>query len=238
MPHSRWMHCFCLGAAKTGTTSFAEMFSEYYRAAHEPEVPDLTAAVARVVRGEHTEAEVVAWLQRRHRRLDLDVEASHPLGYMAPWLPQVFPEARFIITLREPLAWLKSRLDYHFHKTPAEWQAYRDLIWGRWHQGYHPEEAILEGMGLYSIDAYLSQYTEQYEILFKNLPQERCLIINTAQLNDAVAPIADFLRIHPHTVKIRHANALTAADSIIDKLAPDFVRARVQEKCGWLRQYL
>jgi hypothetical protein len=108
MPRTRKIHCFCLGAAKTGTTSLASMFASHYRAAHEPECGLVTQAVAKILgepiaapdsldkRAEHPD--IAAWLRARDRRLNLEVEASHPLGYMAPWLAEVFPDAGFLIT--------------------------------------------------------------------------------------------------------------------------------------------
>jgi len=239
----RRIHCLCLGAAKTGTTSFAAMFEGRYRTAHEPEVAALTEAVANVLHNggsakSPADLDVCAWLRDRDRRLNLEVEASHPLGYMAAWLPAVFPDARFAITVREPSSWIKSRLNFHYYKTPPEWQKYRDLIWRRWHRGYHPEEEQLEALGLYSIDAYLSQYSEQYQLLFEHLPEARRIIITTEDLGAASARIAAFLNVDPATLSPRHAKAFPCEESIVDLLPADFVAWRSEEICGWLKAYL
>lgn len=238
----RKIHCFCLGAAKTGTTSFAAMFQEYYRAAHEPQAASLTDAVALILGqglSPHPPAkDIYAWLKARDRDLNLEVEASHPLGYMAAWLPKAFPDARFVITLRDPANWLRSRLNFHYYKTPPEWQKYRDLIWARWHTGYHSEETVLEEHGLYSLDDYLAQYSEQYQLLFKHLPEDRRLIVRTEALDTACADIAKFLDIDPATITPQHANAFPCEESIVDLLPPDFVAQRIDKHCRWLRAYL
>lgn len=249
----RKIHCFCLGAAKTGTTSLAEMFKLCYRSAHEPETVALTEAVARVLNNSGSvkpalqdpnratscgDFDVAAWLLARDRRLNLEVEASHPLGYMAPWLPRVFPDARFLITLRDPLPWLKSRLNFHLYKSPPEWRQYRDLIWGRWHRGYAPEEKHLEGLGLYSIDAYLAQYAEQYRMLFRNLPAHRRQLVKTEELDTSLDKIAAFLEIEPTSISRRHANAMPREESVIDQLPTDFVAARIQANCQWMSPFL
>ena len=44
------------------------------------------------------------------------------------WIGSVFPESKFIITYREPLSWLKSRLNYHHYKKPDNWEKYRNFI--------------------------------------------------------------------------------------------------------------
>lgn len=234
----RSVQCICLGAAKTGTTSFAAMFDNSYRTAHEPDPAVLTSAVAKVLAGDSPDTELITWLQERDRRLQLEVEASHPLGYLAPWLPRAFPAAQFVITLREPLPWLKSRLNFHYFKSPPQWQRYRELIWSRWHQGYSKQEAGLERLGLYSLDAYLSQYAEQYRILFNHLPKHRRLLINTDALDVSAARIAEFLAIKPTGVRPRHANQLVVETSIIDQLPADFVAERIHHHCDWLTPYL
>lgn len=249
----RKIHCFCLGAAKTGTTSFASMFESCYRSAHEPDTVALTEAVAEIIddrpaincSGEESGAkeaftsfDAPAWLQARDRRLNLEVEASHPLGYMAPWLPEVFPEARFVITIREPLRWLKSRLNFHYYKSPPEWQKYRDLIWSRWHKGYHSEEKMLEEMGLYSVDAYLAQYAEQYHLLLRHLPEDRRLVVRTEELDASVERIGAFLGINTGTITRQHANAFSHEESVIDRLPESFVARRIEANCEWMKTAL
>ncbi|MEX1198519.1 MAG: sulfotransferase [Pseudohongiellaceae bacterium] len=249
----RRIHCFCLGAAKTGTTSFASMFVTDYRSAHEPETVALTEAVAKILdscpspgrageqRSEQKVApglDIAAWLQARDRRLNLEVEASHPLGYMAPWLPEAFPEARFVITIRDPLRWLKSRLNFHYYKAPPEWQKYRDLIWSRWHRGYHREEKLLEESGLYSIDAYLAQYAEQYQLLFRHLPEDRRLLVRTEELDTSAERIGAFLGIDPATITRQHANAFSQEDNVMDRLPEAFVARRIEAHCQWLKAVL
>jgi len=219
------------------------MFREHYRSAHEPHVPALTDAVARILGASDNVTgidsfDICDWLRERDRQLNLEVEASHPLGYMAPWLPSVFPDARFVITLRDPTSWIKSRLNYHYYKTPPEWQRYRELIWGRWHKGYHPEESKLEELGLYSLDAYLRQYDEQYRLLFSHLPEDRRIVIPTESLDLSGNRIAEFLQINPTSLRSRRDNAFPCEESIIDLLPPDFVAWRIEETCGWVRSYL
>lgn len=229
------------------------MFEPCYRSAHEPDTPALTEAVAQILAaypainrtGKEAPAkrgdagiDVAAWLRERDHRLNLEVEASHPLGYMAPWLPEVFPEARFIITIRDPLRWLKSRLNFHYYKSPLEWQKYRDLIWGRWHQGYSSEEKVLEELGLYSLDAYLSQYAEQYQLLFRHLPVNRRLVVKTEELDTSIERIGNFLGIDPATISRQHANAFSHEDSVIEKLPEEFIARRIEANCQWMKAIL
>lgn len=225
------------------------MFKPRYRSAHEPEAVAVTDAVAALLGDRPTRQagtflgketagfDVPAWLRARDQRLQLEIEASHPLGYMAPWLPQVFPDARFLITLRDPGPWLKSRLNFHYYKSPPEWQRYRDLVWGRWHSGYHREEKLLEKMGLYSIDAYLGQYREQYQLLAQYLPRHRRLLLKTENLDTSAESIGAFLRIDPAHITREHANALQREESVIDLLPAEFVAERIEANCRWMKDF-
>jgi hypothetical protein len=214
------------------------MFAEHYRSAHEPNVEDLTKTVEKVILGELQPQEIKDWLYSRDKQLNLEIEASHPLGYLAPWLPEVFPQARFVITIRDPLTWLKSRLNFHYYKTPEAWQRYRDFIWGRHHSGYEPEEAALQELGLYSLNAYLKQYSEQYKILFSHLPRDRTLVIQTEHLNSSIKTLALFLEFEPTTIVQKHENIVTVDTNIIDSLPSAFVARRIRENCGWLHEHL
>ena len=234
----RRLHCFCLGAAKTGTTSFAAMFAPHYRAAHEAATGELLAMAVDVISGRAQGAAVAQWLLRRDRTLMLEVEASHPLGYFAPWLPTVFPAAKYVVTLRQPLHWLESRLNFHLHKSPELWRPYRTLIWSRFHRGYALEEQPLAELGLFSLEAYLRQYSEQYRLLFEHLPVSRRRVVATEALGSAGPALGDFLGIPAATILPRHENALGATSSVLDRLPKAFVAQEVETHCGWLVPYL
>lgn len=214
------------------------MFADHYRAAHEPNVEELTQTVEKVILGELRPPEIKDWLYARDKQLNLEIEASHPLGYLAPWLPEVFPKARFVITIRDPMPWLKSRLNFHYYKTPEVWQRYRDFIWGRHHLHYQPEEAVLKELGLYSLDAYLTQYSEQYRLLFDHLPEDRTLILRTELLSDSIERLAAFLGLEPTTILPKHENIVAVDSNVIELLPATFVASRIKEKCGWIEDYL
>jgi hypothetical protein len=167
------------------------------------------------------------WLLQRDQKLKLDVEASHPLGYVAPILVETFPTAKFVITVRNVRDWLKSRLDFHKIKQPREWEHYRNYIWSKGHSSFSPEEEVLKEHGLYSLDAYLKQYIEQYTILFNSLPRDRTLIVNTDELNQSIEPLSHFLNIDKRTIQHKHMNQVKNKLNILDQLDPEFVNNKV-----------
>ena len=72
---------FCVGQAKAGTASLAGLLSANYRAAHEPE---------------------------RAETLDLDYDVAWANQFIVDHLLAVFPEAAFIVLIRDCHTWLQS----------------------------------------------------------------------------------------------------------------------------------
>ena len=79
----RRFHCYCVGAAKTGTTSIASSFKTAYRAKHEPEARQTNRLVINYLEGEISKKELQASLVKRDQKLRLEMESAHPLGYLS-----------------------------------------------------------------------------------------------------------------------------------------------------------
>lgn len=227
----RNLKVYCVGAAKTGSTSLAAMFRPHYRAAHEPETSRTNQLVIDWLENSLSYEDVKQRLLERDRRLYLDVESAHPLGYVSSILAETFPRAKFIITIREPHAWLRSRLHFHYKFNPPAWEAYRNYFWWQRHQGYAPEEAILEQYGLCSLETYLQQYADHYERVLQ-LPKDRCLVIRTGDINDAPLLLAHFLKIRPDQLRMRHRNRHDDKIDPLREIDPEFVQEKVWHHCG------
>ncbi len=230
----RKTHAFCLGAAKTGTTSIAKIYNKVLRTAHEPEVVNTTDLVMDTLSTNLSELQCKKLIAKRDRRLNLELESSHPLGYLSPYLVEMFPKAKFIVTIREPRAWLKSRVNFHLNKSPAQWEKYRHFIWARHHGEFAKEEAFLEQAGLFSLDAYLKQYSEQYNIIFDSIPQERMLLIKTDKINESTDVISDFIGYKGKHVVPVHANSLEDSTGLEDKVPASFIEQKIDQHCGWM----
>lgn len=235
---SRRLHVYCLGAAKTGTASMAGMFAREYRAFHEPCILDVTLKVEAMLKDQLDERQIVTWLLQRDKYLQLDFESSHPLSYFSAWLPELFPQALFLISIREPFDWLRSRLDFHRQVVPEKWTRYRNFIWSKGHKEYAPEEEKLSELGLYSLDGYLSQYSEQYKIIFQHIPESRCLIVNTSSMSQSTEKIAEFLSVPLDNIDPSHLNNLKDKLYILDQLDRGFVESKIEQHCAWLRDYM
>jgi tetrahydromethanopterin S-methyltransferase subunit F len=203
-----------------------------YRTQHEPEVRRTVRLVIDSLEGRIDDRDLRARLIERDRRLKLEVESSHPLGYVAGTLASVFPEAKFIITVREPLRWLRSRLNFHYQVHPRAWTEYRDYFWLQRHESYASEERVLEEYDLCSLDTYLSQYADHYERVFTEVPAERRILVRTAEINQAAPEIAGFLGVDAAKLVRAHSNRSDDKITPLDHIDDGYVRSRILQHCG------
>lgn len=140
-------------------------------------------------------------------------------------LPELFPKAKYIVTYRQPLSWLNSRLNYHEGKQPEEWKPYREHIWSRHFNGYDKEETYLKEQGLYSLSAYLKQYAEQYLLLLQHLPPQQTLLIKTEDINKSADKIENFCLGPNNTKKVKavETNKFKPRGNILDNLDQAYV---------------
>lgn len=234
----RRTHTFCVGAAKTGTTSLAEIMSQALRSAHEPLVEQTNNLVIDYLSNHLNAAQVTAELIKRDISLYLEFESSHQLGYLAPIIATTFPESNFVITIREPVKWLKSRLNFHHEKKPKEWEKYRKFIWDRHKTDYNNCEQVLKDRGLFPLATYLAQYVEQYRYVFDNISEDRLLVVRTEEIDTSLDIIAEFSSIPGAQLHAIRSNQLILEDNIIDLLPIEFVSEQVDKFRPMINKYL
>jgi hypothetical protein len=227
----RRFHAYCVGAAKTGTTSIARMLATRYLAAHEPDTVATNRLAIGYVRGDLGEDQAKAALLERDRRLRLEMDSSHPLGYLAPLLQDLFPDARFVVTVREPLSWLRSRVNFHDATDPPKWREYRQYFWYDQDRGHAPEEASLRAHGLVSIDTYLAQYADHYRLLLTHLDWDRALLVRTSELSASPSDLATFLGVSRSSISITHAKRGRSPVDLLASVDGAFVRAAIARHC-------
>jgi len=226
---TRPFHAFGLGAAKTGTTSLAGMFATHYHSAHEPSVAELITRAPALDARELDDVD--GFLRRRDRQLWLDVEVSHPLVHVAHRLPHVFPDARFVVTVRHPADWWPS-LASHIAggKTTDLWTGYRDYRFGGFE--YTTHDAPLEAAGVYPLSALLSWWDHHYRVVLDALPPNRTIIVETADLAGRAPEIATF--VGATDLDVGHAHLHRREDPRFGaaSLDPGYVTASVERICG------
>jgi hypothetical protein len=158
------------------------------------------------------------------------MESAHHFAYISDMLEETFPDALFIITIREPYNHLRSRLNWHKTPNHPAWDNYMEYFLKSQHKGYEKEERILKKYNLYSLDTFLKQYSDHYKLIFENIPREKRLVIKTSKLDNSIDKIAKFLNIPKKSILKAHSNKNKV--NILEELDRSFVRKKIWKHCG------
>jgi hypothetical protein len=234
----RSIHAFGVGAAKTGTTSLAAAFARIGRVAHEPETTLTNELAIRAESGTIAKDEILARLHRRDARMRLSLEVAHPPIHVAAELVEAFPEARFLVTVREPRSWLFSRISFHEFRQTRRWEPYRRHFFRDRPHAFLPAEACLRPSGVAPLRTYLEQYEDHHRRACEHLPTDRTMVVRTDRLDDELPDIARFLGVPSGPWRLVHGNRLARRSPALDRIDPAFVDASIGRWCpGVIRRW-
>jgi hypothetical protein len=208
---------FCVGQAKSGTASLAALLQANHRAAHEPEREQILEMILRESGGEVSPNAFRTYLLARDKRLNLEYDIAWANQFIIGHLLMVFPDARFIILVRDPYTWLQSICGHLVNRDiPPDVRAFLDW-WFR--PDLHPHtrhDRALQKLGVYSIAAYLNAWNRHVTACTQLIPPSRRLILRTHELGRNHQQLADFLQIPAEGLDIRngHINRGTWSDRI------------------------
>lgn len=227
-------HIYCVGYFRTGTTTVANMFQEM-RSAHEPEALVTAALVLEWQKGFHTKASMQDELRIRDARLRLDMESNSVLGNIARPLATLNDDSKFILTVREPAAWLKSQLNYHLNMLSPAWCAWRAREWWSKQGLWAPEESGLKNNGLLSLRVYLQSYSEHISRVLNSVPSDRLLVLRTDRLSGSLPDVSAFTGVPVDCLFSSRSNeGMFALRQAIDLAEYEFFLSEVNDYCGWI----
>lgn len=232
----RRLHLYSVGAAKSGTTTVARMFRDY-RAAHDLDAERFVPVSAAVLTGQYARdsRQVRFALRRRSARFHLEVDSASFLNPVAGALASVFPNARFVLTLRDCFSWLDSCVEWD-HKYPAHsptmWTPLGRALFEHSPLAFAPEEAALRDAGVESVASYLRVWTMQNTTVLDRVPSERLLVVRTEDLSDAADTLARFTGVPVGTVHPAHANANDNRSGLLAEVPREFIVDRAREHCA------
>jgi hypothetical protein len=232
----RAFHVYGIGAPKTGTVSLARIFGNY-RSRHEPDPQQFIDVLSSFERGAER-AERIALLKNRDRQRRFECEVAWYLSHVVEELLVAFPEAKFIVTVREPRSWLRSIIDQciNAHRKILDDGSLRirDYSFGappeRYPCGY-PEE--FEDHALHTVDGYLAYWNFHYEKVLSAVPPGRRLLIQTKYLSDSIARIAQFVDISSDSLitEASHRHRTSKKHNVTQKFSSAFLEAKIEEHC-------
>ena len=187
---------FGVGMAKTGTHALAALFRDSRRCAHEPQAEALMRLMLDHHAGRIRQAEFVQFVRQLVDRMDLELNVSQLNGCLVATLAELYPAAKFILTLRDFDSWVRSFINHQLSRTlpsGSAWPAFRDL---RFRPAEYPprcEDAPLTARGLYSLEAYVSYWVRHNQGVIASVPADRLLIVPTDRLLEDADIIGAFI---------------------------------------------
>jgi hypothetical protein len=232
--HARRGRLYCVGLGKSGTHSIAGMFSRTVRARHEPQVVELMMNIVAWRQKQITEPEFVEWLRRRDRELALEVDSSTINFEILDILMREFPEARFVLTIRDCYSWSNSFMTQTVQVLPTMHPLWGQM--GRFNGAifpHAPEEQLLKEKQLMSLATYFSHWTRHNTHVLDKVPAERLLTVRTDQIKQRAFEIADFAGLPRRSVRLgrTHEYRNPERSEILRQIDRAFVEAKVEEHC-------
>ncbi|MBF2037274.1 MAG: sulfotransferase domain-containing protein [Leptolyngbyaceae cyanobacterium T60_A2020_046] len=196
----RQFHAFCIGLPRSGTHSLSYIFEDHYRAEHEPLRPELIVNLVDFINGRHSKEKMRNILRYRDKRLQLDLESCHFLHHVIEILVPLFPEAKFILTVREPMSWLASEINQNYHTRNNRFCTVIESLRYCKHGFSQDCDALQALPNVYPIPSYLTYWKEHISRMLSCVPPERLLILDTFQISEEIRSIADFLDVPEETL--------------------------------------
>lgn len=233
----RKAHLYCVGTAKSGTSSIGTLFEDRLRSRHEPEPEQTTEIILKREEGAVTDRQLRRYLLNRDRRLWLEIDSSQRNFFFLDELVDLFPGARFILTLRDPYSWLDSFLNHQLGRdAPHKWPLLRDLRFQQDQSVHPPEESALSKRGLYTLDEYLSYWTRHNETVLDTVPEDRLLVVRTHEITERAPDIAAFAGLSTEAVNRQrfHANKAQHRFQLLKEIEVAHLFRKVQTHCASL----
>ena len=172
------------------------MLETEFRAAHEPDRPELLDAVVDFDEGHLTAREFDGYLLERDRRLQLEFDSSWANYFVMDRLSTLFPEARFIQLIRDCYTWLESIINHLIVRTiPEDVQSILDWWFEPSKYPYTESDHGLQEAGVYSLDCFVTRWSIHAEGPAKAIPPDRLITIRTPEIRSSARRLADFLNV-------------------------------------------
>jgi len=222
---------FGVGAAKTGTHSLAKIFSGVLTTAHELGAEAFLKLVLARSRGEISDEAYRHGIKAILVEQNIELNVAPTYGYLIRELHAEFPEAKYILTVRDAASWLRSLINQmtaHAPPTGSGWYAFRELRFTRDFRPHRPEDAALRSYGLQSIDAYLGYWAKHNMGVIETVPAHQLSIVGTGYLARDTARLFDFVGVPVTDVPDEDAHQYKGqySEGPLEKVDPAYLRER------------
>ena len=117
--------------SKTGTHSLADLFATNFRFGHEVGSHRLVALADEFYRSPQPQPRIMRELLIKELVHGLEMDSNVLNAYFVREISALFPDAKFILTVRDPQSWLSSIVNHMLSKeTTAAWEQFRTTRFG------------------------------------------------------------------------------------------------------------
>jgi hypothetical protein len=228
----RQTHLYCVGTAKSGTHSIAAIFSQRLATAHEVEAH---ALIDMILADPADRARIRRHLRDRHRRLKLEIDSSQLNYFVLDELIELFPRARFLLTIRNPYHWLDSFMNHQLGRGASDhWKALRDFRFARTAYEHPREEKALKEQGLYTLDGYLSYWAEHNHTVLRQVPNERLLVVRTDEIDTRARDIASFAGVPDSYINTDYSHSFKAVVKlgVLEAIDRSYLDSKIDQHCA------
>ncbi|MBZ0268888.1 hypothetical protein K8I85_12080 [bacterium] len=235
MADTRTTRTFGVGQAKSGTASLVGLLERGTRAAHEPERPETLDLIRSEAAGTLSGEEVRRRLIARDARLGLEVDVAWANQFLVGHLLDIFPDARFVVLVRDPYTWLQSLLGHLLtREVPADVIEFLPFWFRPEEHPPTPHDRALTERGLFPLAAYLHAWSRHVAGCAGGIPAPRRLVLRTHELARSHERLAAFLQLAPGTLNAArgHRNRSTWTDGITSVVDRSYLEDTVADACG------
>jgi hypothetical protein len=226
-----------VGNGKSGTSTLAAMFGAY-RARHECDRLRIRAMAARVLAGELAldSSEVRRAFRKRSVRYNLEADVAGNLSLFAGPVAKLYPDARFVLLMRDCFSWLDSRIEHVLRLPHDDITPFHANRFARYSDVHDPVEAPLQDAGVRPIASYLRSWVEISQGVLDAVPSDRLLVIRTEDLDTSGPALGRLLGIDPSTIRRVHGNHHPVRAGLLARIPQQHVVEQAQELCAPLMQ--
>jgi len=154
-------------------------------------------------------------------------------------IPEVFPESKFIITIRDCMSWLDSIIDQHInHRQGGQVRRLEDLFYGS-RIGHQFD--ILAERRVYPLENYLDYWVNHHNRVLREAVLSRAIFVRTKKITERARALLEFAGADPAECPEDdhlHAHEAPEKHHSVDEIGRDRVRRHVERRCGDVVQKL
>jgi len=212
------------------------MLKREYRAAHAPEVWTLTHALTQASRTQNKFSlrDQARLLKNRDALLNLEFESNWIFGLLIRPLYEAFPNAKYILTIRDCFSWINSEINQqHIYGHIQPWNVLADFRYGAMRVFDHREQGLRK-LDLYPVSRYFSYWSNHIRLVLDTIPEQQLLVLRTRDLSHEARTIADFLNLDESNLDMQRSHSHRRKDkplSIEELVDPNYLHYQAKIYC-------